>query len=258
MGRHPPVGDLAPADPLLVLGGQKIPHPFHEPALQFLFVGQSLLSHTGLTVAALLPLCLNSLIPSQVDISTGEQIDHLTEHILDELESGFLAGTEDMRGDPGAATHAERPPVIVLSIRAGELRVGRQHLDGMPRHFDLRDDHNMQAVGIMNDVTDLLLGVITSVFHAVTGAPGSNTLELGFAFDLDTPSLVIGKMPVKTVQLVHCHDVKIFFDKIHTEEMAGNVQVHTPPGITGMICDLNIWHIPYHPGDLAGRLYGCR
>ena len=110
----------------------------------------------------------------------------------------------------------------------------------MPGQVDLGDDSDAQLRRIVDNFTDLVLSIVASVTDAVvrveippyhgTAAVSADKGKLGITLDLDAPALVVGQMPVETVELVDGHDVKIALDCIHAEEMPCAVEMHASVG----------------------------
>ena len=128
----------------------------------------------------------------------------------------------------------------------------------MAGKVDLRDDVDTLCGSIIDDLADLLLAepAAFSIWSAVIYlalekmayesflSDGSYFRELWIFLDFDSPSLVIGDMPVEGVQLVHLHDVKISLDHVHVEEMTHNVHVHSAVSETRGVIDLAAWERP--------------
>lgn len=58
----------------------------HEPALKLLFILETKFFHTRLALRAVLPANLGRFVAADVEISAGEELNHLAEHIKDELQ----------------------------------------------------------------------------------------------------------------------------------------------------------------------------
>ena len=100
----------------------------------------------------------------------------------------------------------------------------------MSRKVDFRDDGNAFGCCIGYYIADLVLSVITAVWLSVKLFPvlqdncslayGTFLCKLRIFLDLDSPALIVCKMPVEGVQLVYLHDVEISLDNVNTEEVA--------------------------------------
>jgi hypothetical protein len=104
----------------------------------------------------------------------------------------------------------------------------------MARKVDLRNDSDALAGSIVKDFPYLVLCEVASltVWSSVIDLAfekmayecllsyGSNLCEAWIFLDLKPPSLVVGKMPVKSVELVYLHDIQVFLYFIHCEEVA--------------------------------------
>ena len=70
-------------------------------------------------------------------------------------------------------------------------------------------------------------------------SPRTYFSKLRILLDFDSPTLVLSKMPVESVQLIGSHYIQITLHLIHIEEMAGNIEMHTSIGKTRLILDGN-------------------
>ena len=117
----------------------------------------------------------------------------------------------------------------------------------MSRHIDFRDDRDMAFGGIVDDIANLVLCIEAPVFLSVicSGVMAdhgflafrSDLCQFRIFLDLDTPTLVIGQMPVERILVVQGKDIEIRFYRIHGEEMAADIQHHASIGKTGIVID---------------------
>ena len=89
----------------------------------------------------------------------------------------------------------------------------------MPRHLDLGNDGDVTCRGVRDDLSHLLLGVEPAVRLPVTDVgsevlaedgllpPGPDLREARILLDLQPPTLIIGQMQVKRVELVEREEV---------------------------------------------------
>ena len=66
----------------------------------------------------------------------------------------------------------------------------------------------------------------------------TNLCEFRIFLYFNSPSLVIGEVPVESVELVYFHDVEVSLDCIHSEEVSRLVKVHTT--ISESWCVINL------------------
>ena len=107
----------------------------------------------------------------------------------------------------------------------------------MARKVNLRNNCDSEVSSISHDILDFLLCIesaITGVVKFVpvladhgTVSPGTDFSKLRIFLDFDSPSLVLSKMPVETVQLICCHHVQESLHLIDIEKMTGNVKMHS-------------------------------
>ena len=139
-------------------------------------------------------------------------------------------------------------PHLDLLLLATQPRQGVQSGLGVARHLDLGDDGDVALGGIAHDVANLLLRKeIGAIGNAVVGgraqtvadeglvALRSEGSQLGIAFDLDAPPLVIRQVPMEAVELVGGQDVEVAFHLLDREEVAHDVHVCSTIGEVGRI-----------------------
>ena len=127
----------------------------------------------------------------------------------------------------------------------------------MTGKVNFRNDGNTKVGGISYDILDLLLCVESAVTSSVTDegievlvynglvTERTDLSQTGIFLDLDSPSLIFGKMPVKTVEFMHRHDIKILLDFIYVKEMAAGIHMHTPVGESGLVLDIRFGKHPF-------------
>src|SRR5688572_6009872 len=97
----------------------------------------------------------------------------------------------------------------------------------MTRHIDLGKDIDITFFCILNDLADIIMCIEPTIIAwfmwfgfgeiaegaGLLYAPGADFSQFGKAFDLDTPALVIGKMPVKNIEFIagHLIDKSFYF-----------------------------------------------
>src|SRR6266508_5207740 len=96
----------------------------------------------------------------------------------------------------------------------------------MPRHFYLGNDRHVAISRVGHDVADLILRVEAAIALAVVCGHGPRPSDHGLAskcthlgekwilLDFDSPSLIVGEVPVKRVELVRSEKVDVAFDEI--------------------------------------------
>ena len=225
------VQDLVPADGVAASGLKEPCHPVDQIALQLVHILKALGLHPAAAVRTLLPIALRGLVAAYVDIFIREHPDHLVKDRLEHPESPVLSGAEVARDAVFRAVRAE----------AGELRIGRQHLAGMARKLDLRDDVDVAGRGIFNNLPDISLRQVASrcersAFQGIF-LPSANPFlvslpyppcrlpgQLGIGVDLDPPPRVVGQVQVERAHLHRSHRIQLLKDEVLVTKIAGNVQ----------------------------------
>ena len=82
----------------------------------------------------------------------------------------------------------------------------------------------MSTCSIFGIIEELLTA---TCIHKRTGTLASHGCQLRILWYLHTPPLVVGKMPVKAVHLVKCHDVKDTHYFVFVEEVACHIEHKT-------------------------------
>src|SRR4030042_875722 len=96
VGRQSPLQDLVPADQPFSFAGKERFDSLDEVALQLVLVFQSLSLYPLLALDTVLPAQLGDLIPADANEIAGNKADDFGQHILEKLESFFVAGTIDV------------------------------------------------------------------------------------------------------------------------------------------------------------------
>ena len=108
----------------------------------------------------------------------------------------------------------------------------------MSWHLYLRDDGDIPLRGIFHKITDLFLCVIPSVGLSVVDSRSQRAYDglfppLSFLCQqrvflyLQTPTLILGKVPMEPVHLVQRHQVDVPFQEVDVEVMQAAVQMHS-------------------------------
>ena len=101
-----------------------------------------------MAVGAGFPLAFASFIAADVDVVRWEKVDNLGEHILKELESGFLAGAE---------------VAALARTVARHLGISSQNFFAVARHLNFGDYSDVASLGVSQDFADIVLGIETAV-----------------------------------------------------------------------------------------------
>ena len=127
-----------------------------------------------------------------------------------------------------------------------------------PEHFDFGDDGDEAGLGVGDDFVDVVLGVEAAVVFigllrgglggggAARGggegfferAEGGDGGELGVLENFDAPALVVGEVPVESVEFVEGEGVDVAEDVLFGEEVAGAVEEDAAPRVAGGVFDV--------------------
>ena len=131
----------------------------------------------------------------------------------------------------------------------------------MAGHVNLRYHRDITLPGILHDLLYFLLGeksAIAGIVIETCVAPHHGALpvsphlgEFGPFLDFNPPSLVIGEVEMKHVDVVQGKHVDVLFDEIHAEEVAAHVEVHAPVREARRIRHR-------HGRNLLGHAVGCQ
>lgn len=132
-------------------------HAVGEPVLHLPGVAESLTSHELLYGVAFLPLVARGLISTDMDeLCAREKFADFGEYAAEEVHSYAFGGVCVGQYPPGGG-HAWG---VAGYITVAQFGVSGNSGTGVPRHLDLGNDCNSQAVGIVDDMAHLLLGEI--------------------------------------------------------------------------------------------------
>ena len=117
----------------------------------------------------------------------------------------------------------------------------------MSRHVNLGYNHDMAVGGILNNVASLLLRIKTAMRLSIKrsgivinhrfGAKSGYFGEARILFYFDTPTLIVGKMPMKTVDVMQGKNVDKILYLVRIKEMTGYIKHGTAISKTRIIGD---------------------
>ena len=121
----------------------------------------------------------------------------------------------------------------------------------MSRHIDFRNNSNETFGCIGYNFFGLFLGIETTdrctVEFTGTGScdcfltVGTDFGQFRIFFNLDTPSLVFGEVPVEVVDVVHGQDVDDFFQVVYREIVTAYIDHETAEIISREVFDCPCW-----------------
>ncbi|MNV38825.1 hypothetical protein D3C71_1303880 [compost metagenome] len=212
-----------------------------QVALHLHLIARADFAHARLYPCRGFPLVLDRLVAANVHVLGREQRDHFVEHVFQELE-GALLGIEQVREH---APFAERRQG---GVQRAQFGVGGDRGGGMAGHVDLGDHLDVAGRRIGDHVADLVLRVEAAVRalgagHRIAAAiAGRNPAtadrgQLRIALDLHAPALVIGEVPVESIELLFGHRVEHALDLVQALEVAGRIEHQPAPAETRRIVD---------------------
>ena len=94
----------------------------------------------------------------------------------------------------------------------------------MSRKLYLGNDRDETIRRIFNDILHLLLGIEASVLGTLAiDALRADLGQFRILLDLDTPSLVVGQVPMHAVDLEQGQYIQLLLDILYRDEMAAGV-----------------------------------
>ena len=155
--------NLIPTDNLATLLVEELLGIADEIALQILLGSVLLVAlyaqllDASLTLGTLLPTGLGALVATDVDVLRGENLHNLGQHVLDETQSGIVAGTENLVGN------APHGPHVIRTTGATQFGISMQGTHHVTGHVYLGDDGDVALGSILDQLLGLLLGVETAI-----------------------------------------------------------------------------------------------
>ena len=120
----------------------------------------------------------------------------------------------------------------------------------MAGKIDFGDDGDIPFFGIFHDISDFVLRIESAVWRAVIFSrifpddgffsKGTDFGKFGKFLDFDSPTLVVGEMPMKSVDVMQSQHIDEFFYKINRLEMTGNIEHHSTIPESGLVIDNNL------------------
>ncbi len=226
---------LVPAYDFASFAVEIILYSAYEIALEFLFILETVVFDALLAGRTFFPFGFACFVSSYVYVFAWEDAAHFVKHVLQELESLFPSGAEQICVDSPSGPYL----VVVVFAKTSQPRItceGRLRVSG---HLYFRDDRYATLCGIFDYLLGFFLRVITSVRDAVIAyvgversyegflAYGTGFREFGIFLYLQSPALVVRKVPVEGVYLVKCKNVDIILDLLNIEEMPAYIQMRS-------------------------------
>ena len=187
---------------------------------------------TGLTFGAFFPSHLGALVSSYVNVLGRKNLHNFCQYVIDKSQHAVVPCTKHFFG------HTPHSPHFVRTSGASQVRIRGQCRLHMSRQIDLGDHGNIAFGSIIHDFPGLLLRVktairLTVIFTAIMPdhrfrATGTYCCQLRIFLYLDTPSLVVGNMPMQSVHVMQNHHIDKLLHLVHREKMAAHIEMYPP------------------------------
>ena len=165
------------------------------------------------------------VLGADMEESAGEELNHLAEHVENELQCVVVSGAENVIVYALLSADLERHSL------AGELGVGGEHGKRVSGHIELGDDFNIVVVRIGDYLAYFVLGEMPRIFLVEVVLPEIRAVavradgdKLGVAVNLNAPALVVGQMPVHSVHLDERRGIDELFDVLDRSHVACAVE----------------------------------
>ena len=174
-----------------------------------MLVFERLVLYALLAVRTYAPSHFHGVVTAYMNNLIGKKLHYLIRNFVYEFKRAVLTGAQNVVLNAPARRH------IPLLPEAGELRVRSYCRHRMPWHVKFRNNLYKALAAILYNIAYLLLGIISFAvicFSVATAAVRALLRKHRIFIDFNAPALVIGKMPMKNIQLVKCHKVyKTFY-----------------------------------------------
>ena len=236
VGAVPMVDDLVPRHHFFaIILLQKTADDLHEPRLQPVHIAESFLFDAAFAVGIVFPLVGGTFVAADVDIVVGEHLGDVAEYAFQEVDGFVFSDIQNVLAD--AARNAHRIGFRRVATQFGIGRHGCHHMTG---HIDFGNDFDVAFLGVGDDFAQVVERVeaAATIFRVVversfvcrvvtrhrTTANRANSGQFRVFGNLDAPALVVGQVPVETVEFVNRSDIEQFFYLILVEEVAAHVE----------------------------------
>ena len=196
-------------------------------SLVFVVVLEAELLDLCLAVRTLLPTYLRTLVAADVNILGREELAYFSEHVLQELHCLFLSYTENV------VCNAPQAPYFIWTACTSEFRICCKSCKHVAREVDLRNYSDALCCSIFENFLYLLLSEVAAfavrcvvklvaledVADDGLVSDGSHLCKTRIFLDFKSPALVVGEMPVESVELVDLHDVEVSLHFVKVEEV---------------------------------------
>ncbi len=204
--------NLIPSNDAATVVVQELFHAGGHIALQVMFCGmavtvlQSQFLNASLTSRTFFPACLGRLVTTNMDVLRRKDLHHFGQHSLQKGECLLLAGAEHI------VEHTPFTGYLIGTTGTTQLGISSQRCQHMTGQVHFGDDGDVPLLRIFYHLFQLLFGVESAMGYTVILARvaadhcflthGSLLDEFGISINFDAPSLVVGQVPVKAIDVV--------------------------------------------------------
>ena len=227
--------------------------------LEFVCIFKSEFFDFSLAVRARLPAYLRAFVTADMDVFGREEFAHFCKDILEEEHCLLFSGTENVVCDTPSA------PDFIWAACTAIFRICCEGCKHMSRKVDFRNNGDAFRCRICNNLLYILLRIPAALAVAcvVVFASLEQVTDEGLVSDradfcqarvflyFKSPALVICKMPMKGVEFVDFHDVKISLYLILVEEVARHIHMHASVSESRSIIDFRALDGPICIGSLG-------
>ena len=199
-----------------------------------MFVLQIFLAFEFLHERRFFPVVFQNLVAADVDERRiGKERYRFGQNVFEKLKRRVGRAKNFLENSP------RRLHFVLIIFLAAEFRVSRQSSRRMSGKLDFGNDGDFSRSGISHDIFDLLLRVKTLDRNFIADVRIQVSLDDGFRsaradfgqslvfFDFDALALIVGQMPVKTVEFILRHQIDVFFDQFDRKEMPRDIEMHS-------------------------------
>ena len=223
----------------------------HEISLQLVLLGvfrctfQFQFLDFCLTFRTSFPFVFRTFVATYVYVGRREYIHDFIDDIFCELQGLFVTATQYFTED------TEFGCGFIRTACTAQFRIRSQCCQHVSRHIDFRNNSNETFGCIGYNFFGLFLGIETTdrctVEFTGTGScdcfltVGTDFGQFRIFFNLDTPSLIFGKMPVEIIDVMHGQDVDDFLQVIYREIVTAYIYHETAEIISREVFDCPCW-----------------
>ena len=264
------VDDFVPSHHFFaVVFAQETADDLHEPRLQVVHAAESFLLNATLAVGVVLPRRRRTFVAADVDVFIRKDLGDMAEHAFQEVDGLVFSDVQNVGADTARNAHA-----VGFRRVATQFGIGRHDRNHVAGHVDFRDDFDVAFLRVGHDFAQVVERVETAatIFRVVVergfvgcvvalhraGADRSDGRQFRIFGNLDSPALVVGQVPVESVEFIDGSHVDEFFHLFLVEEMTAHVEHKTSVGHQRFVGDIDEGQSPIGIGFQVFSVDGRR